>query len=221
MNLKSKTAIALFFITIACSATITSITYTTTNGFSSFNTLQDIDNSQRLTFSIPLVLGISLQNNAITLSQPTRLEIYTFVKNNPGTHFRGICNNLDLPIGVVQYHLNVLIQAGLIAAYNDGQNKRFFESQIFKHSDAKLISLLRHETTRRILTTLSDSNEAIVHKELAFILGLSSQALTWQMNQLKKTGLIDTEKENLCVRYTLKEEVIGEIKLLLDMTNKL
>jgi predicted transcriptional regulator len=58
----------------------------------------------------------------------------------------------------------------------------------------RLISLFKHETTAKILTILLQNGSAF-HRDMAHSLGVSSQALTWQMNQLKKTGLINAEKQ--------------------------
>jgi predicted transcriptional regulator len=177
---------------------------------------QDAGNSQQFIFSVPLMVGASLHNNSNILNQPTRHEIYNCVKSNPGIHFRGICNNIDLSIGVVQYHLNVLTHAGLLQVYNDGQCRRYFEADAYATSDMQTVSLLRHDTTRKILTILSQNN-AILHKNLAQALGLSSQALTWQMNQLKQTGLIEAKQEGMSVNYSLKKENAAALKLLLNL----
>jgi predicted transcriptional regulator len=82
----------------------------------------------------------------------------------------------------------------------------------------KLISLVRHDTTAKILTTLSQNSSAL-HKDIARSVGVSSQALTWQMNQLKKTGLINTEKAGINVKYSLNDANV--IKLILNLTNNL
>jgi predicted transcriptional regulator len=181
--------------------------------------VQHVDNIQQLSASVPIVLGASLHGNSTQpLNQPTRLEIYTFVKSNPGVHFRGICDSLGLSVGVVQYHLSVLERAGFIAGYIDGQNKRYFEQNAFTEADIMLISLMRHDTTAKILTILSQNSSAL-HKDISSSLGVSSQALTWQMNQLKKTGLINAEKEGINVRYSLNDA--NAIKLILNLTNNL
>ena len=166
--------------------------------------------------SAPIVLGVALQNRSTLLSQPTRLEIYTFVKENPGVHFRGIMNNLSLSVGVVQYHLDILMQAGLLTVYSDGQNERYFTANDFKEADAKLIMLLRHRTTRNILSLLS-SEGALTHKDVSEGLGLSSQALSWQMNQLRKIGLVEATKKGVNIRYILSEQSAAKIDLLLRL----
>jgi predicted transcriptional regulator len=80
----------------------------------------------------------------------------------------------------------------------------------------KLISLVRHETTGKILTILSQ-NPSALHRDIAQSLGVSSQALSWQMNQLKKTGLINAEKAGVNVEYSLNDA--AATKLVLNLTS--
>ena len=112
--------------------------------------------------------------------------------------------------------LSVLERAGFITGYSDGQNKRYFEASVFTQSDMKLISLVRHETAAKILTILSQ-NPSVLHRDIACSLGVSSQALTWQMNQLKKTGLINAEEAGVNVKYSLNDA--NAIKLILNLTS--
>jgi predicted transcriptional regulator len=79
----------------------------------------------------------------------------------------------------------------------------------------KLISLVRHETTAKILAILCE-NPSALHRDIAPSLGVSSQALTWQMNQLKKTGLINAEWAGVNVKYSLNDA--DTIKLVLNLT---
>ena len=106
----------------------------------------------------------------------------------------------------------------LLTVYNDGQYRRYFESNAYVETDVKLILLLRHDTARKILTALSQSGP-ILHKDLTHRLGLSSQALTWQMNQLKRKGLIEAVKEEMSVKYFLNEKAqlrLGSFSTLLN-----
>ena len=192
------------------------VTYLQLN-MAGLSTVSDVDNAQPLIFSAPLVLGMDFNEDSRLLNQSTRIEIYNFVKNNPGTHFRGICDNLGLPIGVVQYHLGLLTRAGLLLVHRDRQYKRYFETQRFGETEMKMISLLRHKTVRRILVVLSE-RDSIFHKDLAFKLDISSQALTWQMNRLRKTGLVDAVKDGMKVKCLLNQENAMTVKSCLCMT---
>lgn len=181
-----------------------------------FSDTQHIGTLQQLSASVPILIGASLHSNITQpLDQPTRLEIYTFIKDNPGVHFRGICDGLGLSVGVVQYHLCVLEHAGLINAVADGQNKRYFEHSAFQKTDVTLVSLMRHDTTAKILTILAQNGPAF-HRDIADYLGISSQALSWQMNQLKNAGLVNAVKIGVNVRYSLADAGLGKLIMELD-----
>lgn len=173
-------------------------------------------NLQQLSASAPFILGTSLHSHSTQpLDQPTRLQIYNYIRENPGMHFRGICNDLGLSVGVVQYHLRVLEKAGLIDQHTDGQNVRYFEHNAFTRTDEKLISLIRHDTTGKILSLLSE-NGSVLHKNIANYLGISSQALSWQMNQIKNVGIVNAVKTGVNVSYSLNDA--NAIKLITNLT---
>ena len=155
------------------------------------------------TFLAPSVISINdAENPAAVFNNSTRIEIYDFVKANPGVQFRGICNELGLSIGVAQFHLGVLTKAGLVSFFRDGKYKRFFESKRFSRKQMKLISLLRHNTASRILRTILERKK-VSRGELAQTLAITSQGLTWQTNRLEKEGLIQESKEGLKLIYSL------------------
>ena len=153
-----------------------------------------------------LVQEIGFGNqNASYLNQTTRVQIYNFITGNPRTNFRGICSALALPVGVVQYHLAVLMKGGLVSSRRDGRNKRYFESKKFSDVESWMISVLRHETVKKILEILhSQGSER--HGRLAQRLDISSQALTWHMSQLKEQGIVTGQADGFTVNYMIAEE---------------
>jgi predicted transcriptional regulator len=163
-----------------------------------------------------MVIGVSYHSDPTTLNQPTRAEIYSYIQDNPGVHFRGICEGLGMSVGVVQYHLDVLMHAGLIVGFSDGNNKRYFEAGTYTQGETELISLARHECTRQILTILSQA-DAVVHRDLACSLTITSQALSWQMNQLKDAALVSAQKVGVNVRYSLNDaDAVRQVLALTD-----
>jgi predicted transcriptional regulator len=212
MRLKQETALSICLIMLVLSISFVTIAYAAPS-ITNMSAVQDAHDSQQLIFSVPLVIGAGLHGNSTTLNQPTRLEIYAYVMNNPGVHFRGVCSGLGISVGVAQYHLSILVNAGLLKVYKDSPNKRYFESRIFAQTDVELISLIRHNTAGKILTVLAQKG-SILHKDLAQTLHMSSQALTWQMTQLKKAGLVEGAKEGMSVRYILTEKSADDIRLL-------
>lgn len=160
----------------------------------------------------PFVQEMTCSNQgAHLLNQTTRVQIYNFIKNNPGINFRGICNSLTLPIGVAQYHLAVLTKGGLISNRRDGRNKRYFESKKFSSIEKKIISVLRQETAAKILAILHN-DESASHGNLAQRLNISSQALTWHMKRLKESGLVTGLADGNTIKYSLDEAHLATVE---------
>jgi len=162
--------------------------------------------------------GRSHSEASTLLNQTTRMEIYNFVQNNPGVHFRALSNILNMPIGVLQYHLGLLVNGGLLTTYRDGRYRRYFESKKFTETEMKLISILRNGTSGKILGALFRKPQ-MTHKDLSTELNISSQALSWQMDRLEKTGLVNRNLEGLRVKYSLENAIysmVGRYVTLLD-----
>lgn len=154
----------------------------------------------------PLVFGVALLDRPPPLNQSTRMEIYNFVKANPGIHFRGICNGLNLSVGVAQYHLGLLTKAGLISFFPYGRYKRYFASKKLTKREMTIISLIRRRTTGQILKILLEKTQTS-HGDLSSQLSISSQALTWQMNHLRKEGIVHEVKDGIKTVYSLEKTI--------------
>jgi DNA-binding transcriptional ArsR family regulator len=153
----------------------------------------------------PFILDVNVaETPAFAFNNSTRVEIYDFIQANPGIQFRGICNQLGLSIGLAEFHLGILKKAGLISFIRDGRYKRFFASKKFSQKEMEIISMLRHETTRSIIKTMLEGKK-ISHSELANQLSITSQGLTWQMNRLKKDGVVQERKNGMKVTYSIEE----------------
>jgi predicted transcriptional regulator len=155
---------------------------------------------------------ISVQNTikestGALANNSTRAEVYDFVVANPGIQFRGISAGLSIAIGTAEFHLGVLKKAGLISFFIDGKYKRYFASKRFSVREMKLISLLRHDTTRELIKKIT-SEKTIPHSRLASHLSITSQGLTWQINQLTKVGIVKKNIDGIKVDYSLNEEYI-------------
>jgi predicted transcriptional regulator len=143
--------------------------------------------------------------NQAPFNNGTRTQIYNYIESNPGVQFRGICAALSLPVGLAQYHLGVLVKAGLVSFIRDGRYKRFFLSKKFSRKQMLTISMLRHETAKRILEALLNKKQ-LSHGELAGEVSITSQALTWQMKRLGKTEFITQANDGLKTIYSLDED---------------
>ena len=156
-----------------------------------------------LAFPITFSANVTANSQA-PFNNGTRTQIYNYIEGNPGVQFRGICAALSLPVGLAQYHLGVLVKSGLVSFVRDGRYKRFFLSKKFSRKEMLTISLLRHETAKRILEALLNKKQ-LAHGELACEVSITSQALTWQMKRLGKTEFIMQANEGLRTIYSIDE----------------
>lgn len=173
--------------------------------YSGVASLRAVTTNPYCLLALPTSFSVNVSaNSQAPFNNRTRTQIYNFVKDNPGIQFRGICTALSIPVGLAQYHLGVLVKAGLVSFVRDGRYKRFFLSRKFSRKEMLTISLLRHKTARRILEALLNKKQ-LSHGELAGEVSITSQALTWQMKSLKKTKFVLQANDGLRTIYSLNE----------------
>ncbi len=151
------------------------------------------------------------------LEQNTRLRIYNLILEDEGIHLREVCRKLNKKMGVIQYHINVLEKAGLINSLKDGRYRRFFVNNNHS-SDSKrnlIISVIKREPSFKILQTLIE-NKKVYHNDLATLLKISSQAITWHIKRLRGYELIDYEKEGKQKVYYIRQDVLPLLKSILE-----
>jgi predicted transcriptional regulator len=167
----------------------------------------EVNVGEAAVFSALSLLNLRSEHEASALlNQSTRMSIYSFVENNPGLHFRALSKGLGMPVGVLQYHLGLLVSKGLLSTYEDGRYKRYFKSKRFSEAAMRVISLLRNGTSGKILAALFVKPQT-THKDLTAQLHISSQALSWQMRHLEEIGVVSKNLEGLSVKYSLTEPV--------------
>ena len=170
---------------------------------SSIASLKAITINQYCLFAFPPTDGTA-QISQPSVANVTREQIFNYINDNPGIQFRAICTGLCLPVGLVQYYVGGLIKSGLISFFRDGKYKRFFVSKRYSKREILAISMLRHETVRRIVEVLMCKKQ-LSHGRLACEVSVTSQGLTWQMKALKNTPFIASTNEGLKTIYYLDE----------------
>lgn len=126
----------------------------------------------------------------VSANATTKGEIASYITSNPGVYLREIVRNLGLPMGVVQYHVWLLLKGGQIQDQRTGRYRRFFATSGCQQGELEVIGLLRQGTAGRILVLLS-AGTSLGHSKIAAMLGVTSQALTWQMNRLGALGVVE------------------------------
>jgi len=161
----------------------------------------------QLTFPTSINFESALAERTSFSKNSTRATIFSFVADNPGVQFRGICSGLGLSVGVVQFHLAVLQKAGLVSYIRKGRFKRFFAAGKFTRKQMETIATLRLSTVKNILKALLEEKR-LSHHDLSARVSISSQGLSWQMSRLRETGLIQETKNGLNVTYTVENRCV-------------
>lgn len=124
----------------------------------------------------------------------TRRRIYEQIKKSPGIHFREIERRLNVVVGNLQYHLQYLEKKKLIVASNDDDYVRYFAvDKNLNEKERKILSLLRRSSCRHILVQLL-KNPDLNNKDLSSAVGLSPSTISWNLNKLVETGVIERKK---------------------------
>jgi len=134
----------------------------------------------------------------------------TYIIANPGVYLRELSEDLGLSMGVVEYHVWGLVKDGEVEDFHNGRFRRFFGTATYGEMEQKVISLMRQETPGKILSLLLE-DEPLTHVKLAATLGVTSQALTWQMTRLRAMGIIETSPlwDHTGTAYHLNDGVSG------------
>src|SRR5256884_8628879 len=72
-----------------------------------------------------LLIGLGLLAG---LKHPVRRQIYDHLRLLPGDHFRSVARSLRLAVGTARYHLNALVQDGLIYKQEINGRSRYYVS---------------------------------------------------------------------------------------------
>jgi DNA-binding MarR family transcriptional regulator len=129
------------------------------------------------------------------LEHQRREMIYSYVKEHPGEHFRGIQKVLGLEVGTLAHHINKLERVEFIKSRQDGQYRRFYPM------DAKIdVKLILSKLQENILNWIK-RNPGISGTTIATQMGMNQKIVAYHVNVLQNAGFIYTEKqgrEKLC-----------------------
>jgi PKD repeat protein/DNA-binding MarR family transcriptional regulator len=160
-------------------------------GLGAFTAGTDLGRYKFFTLLIPLYTRI---NRKAVLDNFTRGRIYEHIRVNPGEHYRGIKDALELNNGCLTYHLKVLERENLIQSRTDGTYKRFYPygMKISKGQPSKIQELLLD----KILET-----PYITQRELAEQIGIDNSTVNYHINIMAGAGIIRSEKHGRVKQY--------------------
>lgn len=129
------------------------------------------------------------------LKNAMRNRIFNYIKENPGLHYRAILNDLNLPMGVLTYHLNRLEKAQYIKSRQDGMFRRFY----IKGPKTEMRFFLS-DIQESIMGVIRE-NHGISQSKIAEKINVSRKVVNYHINILDQAGLILVEshgRESAC-----------------------
>ena len=130
----------------------------------------------------------------------SRRKIYEEIVMNPGLHFRELQKRLEMPTGMLEYHLNVLEKEGVVVAKMDGKYKRYFANTFMTRDERKVMGNLRSKIQRKIVIFLLENGKSR-HSDIAEHVNISPSTLSYHISKLVKSGIVAKESEGREVYY--------------------
>jgi predicted transcriptional regulator len=151
----------------------------------------------------------------VPVEDSKRAQILQFIASHPGSHLRKIKRELNLAMGVLQYHLYRLEKDQKIISHQRGLYKRFYPRPGFEVDEQEILSVLLQETERDILLYLLRTPDA-TQKELSEFAKVSPSSVSWHMKRLDQAGLVETRRQGGFAYYMVKGDPARILHLLKD-----
>ncbi len=140
------------------------------------------------------------------LENETRASLYEFLEEKPGTHLRGIAEQLDLSTTNVLWHLRKLEDADLVKGKKLEGYKVFYpvkEGELGQRK-AMAMSVLRNENARGILEYVAVEPGAH-QRQIARALDVNHGTVRWHLRKMMKTGLVSKIERDHAIQYYVSE----------------
>jgi len=141
-------------------------------------------------------------------------KVLQYIQANPGSHLREIKRELDMAMGTIQYHLDLLEKQGKIISERQNFRKFYFPIGIFAENQRNILKIIKQETSREILLFIIEKNNPTQH-EIVDKIQISASSVNWHLDRLKKTDIIYELRDGKYKRYSIKikpAEIIALIK---------
>lgn len=164
-------------------------------------------------------LGYKRIRRENTLESPRRLEIFNFIRKNPGLHFRELLRKTSMARGTLDYHIRRMESAGLLKAVPEKDRIHYFtaDSQ-YSTEEETLIIAMESDSLRKIVTQIH-LNQGARTEELADELGLSRATIRMHVKHLENLGIVRSERAGRPVRYTLTNNYSRALIEYVDLRN--
>lgn len=136
------------------------------------------------------------------LELENRKRIFECIRGSPGLHFREIQRRTALPIGVLEYHLNYLVDRSIISLDKRESFSRYYPGVLMGQDKQRILSSLRQEIPRGVILFLL-SNPGSTHGDVLKNFTISGGTLSYHIKKLVSKGVVKLEKVGRESRLTV------------------
>jgi|GEM_PF-1890586 len=138
-----------------------------------------------------------------------RLNIFEYIKNDPGCSISDIEKDLALNRGTINYHLTKLESKSLITIKKLGSVSLLYPKSFNDNGMENIIkALLKNEINKKLLLYIMD-NPRITNQELSVKFNLDKSTVHWHLEKFRKKGLIEFERDGKYKRCFIKSEIMA------------
>src|SRR5213594_3617307 len=134
-----------------------------------------------------LLIGLGLLAG---LKHPVRRQIYDHLRLLPGDHFRSVARSLRLAVGTARYHLNALVQDGLLYKQEINGRARYYVTGGEAEVNRLYARHWEYRDVRLRILGLLRRMESAQPATIAKALGMSRQLVSYHLARLEKAGRV-------------------------------
>lgn len=129
-------------------------------------------------------------------------RILEYIQKNPGCHMRQIKRNVDLSMGVTQYHLSLLEKMGKITSERHTLRRSYYPVGLFEKDERQILKILNQETRRNILLFIIEKKNP-TQTDIIEKIKISAASVNWHIQELIKFNIIHETRDGKYKRYDL------------------
>jgi DNA-binding transcriptional ArsR family regulator len=152
------------------------------------------------------------------LLNPTRLEMFQYLCQNPCSRIRIVARDLELAVTTVDWHLKKLSERGFITAKQVGKNRIYYPTEMVDSRDIEVLSLLRQDKAKLICSAVAN-NQGITQGELGKKVGMYQQEVGWYTSKLTEKSVLSRVKDGKYKRYYISIDLKNALSSNRDRRN--
>lgn len=152
------------------------------------------------------------------LQNPTRRAVMEHVRSSPGITAATLARNLQVHYETARYHLDVLMEVGLVTREELGTRVRYFENKARVDEVTRTVARALHTDGKRDVLLAIARSGALPSGEVAERVELAASTTSYHLRNLHDDGLVERRKVGRRVLYSLKPAVVPNVVELSNAT---